>query len=199
MRDRTHKHLSEKMLERLADRDPRAVEAEAAERHLATCARCRIRLEAWERLFARIAALPELRPAPGFSQRVMARIAAAKAQARAPARAAWAPALVWVRRLWPVAAGVAVFWTASVGGAVAWLTRGSKMGLGDLLAWGVGRLQDAFWSGVVRVAGAVNPSAVDLNVSGLVIFVAFLTLLAFWGGRVLVRYTTPMTKVRIYA
>lgn len=199
MRDRTHKHLSEKLLERLVDRDLRAAEAEAAERHLATCVRCRGRLEAWERFFARLGALPELHPAPGFSERVMVRIAAAKAQAMAPARAAWTPALAWARRLWPVAAAAALFWTATFGGAVAWWTRSSEMGLGDLLTWGVARLQDVFWTGLVRVAGAVNLSAVDLNVGGLVLFVAFLTLFAFWGARVLVRYTTPMTKVRIYA
>lgn len=199
MRDKTHKHLSEKTLERLADRDLRAAEVKAAERHLATCARCRGRLEAWERLFARLAALPQWHPSPGFAQRVMVRIAAAPARAVAPARAAWTPALTWARRLWPAAAAVALFWTASVGGAMAWFTRSSEMGLAEMLAWGVARVQDAFWSGLVRVAGAVNLSGVDLNMGGLLLFVAFLTLFAFWGARVLMRYTTPMRKVRIYA
>lgn len=199
MRKRTHPHLSEETLERFVDRDLTGREADAVRRHLVSCADCRTRLTACEALFARMAALPRFAPAPGFPDRVMARIAAARATEFAAARAAWSPIAQWVRRLWPLAAGVAVFWTASVGGALAWITRQSEGGLAGWISWTLARLQDAFWTGVVRVAGAVNFGGLDLNVSGLVLFVAFLTLVALWGARVLVRYATPMSKVRTYA
>lgn len=190
-------HLSDEMLERHADRDLRGAEAVAVERHLHTCAACRSRLAEWESLFLQMAALPQFAPSPAFADRVMARIAA---QAPAQAGAARAPVvLAWARRLWPAAAAAAALWTVAVGGALAWIFRQAELGPVELVRWAVGRLQEGFWTLLVRAAGAVNLPAVEVNLTGLLAFLAFLTLLAFWGARVLVRYATPATKARSYA
>lgn len=191
------RHLSELALERYADRELGLEEARAAQRHLEGCPDCRTRLAEWEGLFLRIASVPALSPAPAFTDRVMARVAAARAAAPA---AAWAPLAVgWARRLWPAAAVGAAIWTASVGGLAAWLTTRVEVGPGELLSWAVARVQDGFWTLLVRVAGAANWPALEVNWAALLVFVAFLTLTALWGARVLVRYATPATKVRTYA
>lgn len=191
-------HLNDETLERYADRDLRGAKAAAAERHLESCEACRTRLAEWESLFLQMATLPRFAPAPGFADRVMVRVVAAAQPAKA--RAAWQPVVAtWGRRLWPAAAAAATVWTFTVGGALAWVSRRADVGPGELLGWGIVQARDAFWTTLVRVAGAIQLPAVEVDVAGLLAFAAFLSLLALWGARILLRYAVSTTKVRLYA
>lgn len=94
--------------------------ASGARKHLAACESCKKEVRGWENLFGALSALGHLAPAPGFAERVMARV-------RIPSLvpAPWATAggriLDWARGLlpqtrrgWAVAGGVASAPTVTV-------------------------------------------------------------------------------------
>lgn len=88
--------------------------------HLAACRPCRKESSGWREIFGALGSLGHLAPAPGFSERVMARV-----RIPAPVPARWTAAgnriLAWARRFlpetrkgWAVAGGIASAPTISV-------------------------------------------------------------------------------------
>jgi hypothetical protein len=185
-------HLGDEVLEMCADRALAGAERAAAERHLAACPACRARLGEWQALFARLEALPEFAPAPGFADRVIARLRPAAAGAAAgAARAArpWVPWSLawphWVRRAWPVAAGAAAVWGAAFTAGLVWFARRWALGPAEVAGWALGELREAFWTGVVRVAAAFATAGVSPDPRWALATLVALVALALWGARVL--------------
>lgn len=69
-----HSHLDGARIQALLDARLPEGERAAVESHVATCARCRARVQEWEALFARLASLPALAPSDRFAERVMAEV-----------------------------------------------------------------------------------------------------------------------------
>lgn len=67
-------HLSEWILEQLAEGELPVPEHQSAMRHLDGCARCSAELEAYRSLFTALSELPRFAPAEGFDDLVMARV-----------------------------------------------------------------------------------------------------------------------------
>ena len=91
-------------------------ERSAVEAHLVTCERCQAEVEEWRAVFATLAALPRLAPAPGFADRVLAHVRvkrpwtarAAAALARLAPRTTTGWALLTACLALPAAAGTAL-------------------------------------------------------------------------------------------
>ena len=66
------RHLSEDALQGYLDGALPDAERDRVGEHVASCARCRSRLEAWELLFSELDGLDEIAPSTGFADRVMA-------------------------------------------------------------------------------------------------------------------------------
>lgn len=134
------KHLSQTVLEQLADDElPRANRADALA-HLEVCGRCRAELDAHRALFDAMAALPRFSPSPAFADAVMARVQLA---------AAPHPVMAWLRRRlptthrgWGVLAVVLAAPTVLMGVLIAWLLAHplvSLRGLAEMaMDWGRG-------------------------------------------------------------
>jgi len=96
------------------------------ESHLLACTQCSTELEEWRSLFTTLAGLPQLTPATGFSDRVMARV---RIPAAAPFWAQWAAgARQLAHRLTPRTTGAWALASAFIalplllgGGVVTWL------------------------------------------------------------------------------
>lgn len=119
-------HLSTESLQGYAEGTIGAADRVALESHLQGCTRCGGELEEWRSLFTTLAGLPQLSPAAGFSDRVMARV---KVHVPVPV---WAPWLEGARqlaaRLTPRTAGAWALASACItlplllgGGLVTWL------------------------------------------------------------------------------
>jgi anti-sigma factor RsiW len=69
--NRELRHLSQEAFQGFLDGSLPAGEAEAVREHVASCARCRSELEAWQVLFHELGELGDLAPSDGFAERVM--------------------------------------------------------------------------------------------------------------------------------
>lgn len=67
-------HPSSELLQAYAGGEIEPDRGRAVEAHLDGCARCRSELEAWSLVFADLATLRDLGPAPGFAERVMEQV-----------------------------------------------------------------------------------------------------------------------------
>ncbi len=67
-------HPSPDRLEALVEGVLVELEHSAVEAHLVSCARCQAEVEEWRAVFAVLASLPRLAPAPGFADRVLAHV-----------------------------------------------------------------------------------------------------------------------------
>lgn len=67
-------HLETELLQAMAEGELDPARSEPARAHLAGCGRCRAELEGWQLLFSELEELPDLGPAMGFADRVMAEV-----------------------------------------------------------------------------------------------------------------------------
>lgn len=109
-------HPSSERLEALVEGVLVEAERSAVEAHLVSCERCQAEVEEWRAVFAVLASLPHLAPAPGFADRVLAhvkikqpwtaRVAAVLARLAPRTTAGWA--LLTACLTLPAAAGTAL-------------------------------------------------------------------------------------------
>lgn len=106
------RHVSGELIQDLADGALAARHAARVRAHVDACAACASELRTWRTLQARLARLERLAPAPGFTERVLARVRSAPVHAPAPA---WRRSLAAVgrlvpktRRAWAALSGVAL-------------------------------------------------------------------------------------------
>lgn len=85
-------HLTDLILERLAEGELPAAEAAEAHAHLEGCARCGSVLESYEALFGMLRELPRFAPSAAFADGVMARVRVAPREHLV---------VVWLRKLMP--------------------------------------------------------------------------------------------------
>lgn len=123
-----------------------------AQEHLAQCHACRERAEMEREVVGLLQAVPLLSPAPGFADRVMARVTVPEA-ARVPALAGVRRALA-TRRGVAVAAGLVVLLLGSMAGSVAWMLA-NQTTLVAVGQWMLGQAGHAAWIGVRDVATAL--------------------------------------------
>ncbi|CAN5625965.1 hypothetical protein BH23GEM10_BH23GEM10_10010 [soil metagenome] len=144
-------HPTAEQLEALADGALRGADRVTVESHLTGCTACRTAAGEWGALFEALAALPELAPAAGFSDRVMA-------GARMPAgtrwqqawqqawQSAWQQAAVQAGALadrvtpkstfgWALVAALVALPVVLGGGIVAWLVSNEYVTLDALRSW----------------------------------------------------------------
>lgn len=106
-------HLPAEQIQDYVDGTLAGAEGSRALDHLAACEPCRSEARGWQEIFSALGSLGHLAPAPGFAERVMARV-----RIRAPVPAPWARAgngiLAWgrgflprSRKGWAVAGGIA--------------------------------------------------------------------------------------------
>lgn len=140
-------HPTAEQLEALADGALRGADRVTVESHLTGCAACRTAAGEWRALFEALAALPELEPAAGFSDRVMAGV-------RMPAGARWQQAWqsTWQQVAaqagaladratpkstfgWGLAAALIALPVLLGGGVVAWLVSNEYVTPATLWSW----------------------------------------------------------------
>lgn len=136
-------HLSQDQLEAFLPRlrDEAGGPPPEQRRHLEACERCRHELDRLEALDEALAGLPELRPSPGFTEAVMARV-----ELPAP----------WYRRIWTAVLDrwvlLAVLLAgggATAGGAAWWVAARPEMTWGGLTSFVLERVSTLFWTAVV--------------------------------------------------
>jgi hypothetical protein len=124
--------------------------APAAQDHLAGCPSCRERAETEREVTALIAALPLMSPAPGFADRVMARVAVPQ-----PITVRTLDVLrrrvFATRRSMAIAASLLVVVAGSMTGSILW-TLGHQDTLAAVGAWLTAQAGQAAWLGVRGVA-----------------------------------------------
>jgi anti-sigma factor RsiW len=126
--------------------------APAAQEHLAHCPACQEQAQTEREIIALLAAMPLLGPAPGFADRVMARVSLPQ-----PAAAASLPSLrhriLASRRSTALAAGVLVLLAGSMAGSIIW-TLGHQQTLAALGQWLALQAWQAAWIGVRSIASS---------------------------------------------
>jgi hypothetical protein len=124
--------------------------APAAQAHLAGCPGCQERADTEREIVAMLSALPLLSPAPGFADRIMARV-------RVPqpvTLSTFATVRRWAfatRRHTAIAAGLLLVLACSMGGSIVW-TLAHQDTLAALGAWLTTQAGQAAWLGVRGVA-----------------------------------------------
>ena len=94
------------------------------ESHLMACSECQSSVEEWRSLFSVLASLPALSPAPGFSDRVMARVRIAPATAMAWHARAVQQAAHWLpktTRGWSMLVAILALPVVTGGSVLGWL------------------------------------------------------------------------------
>jgi anti-sigma factor RsiW len=154
-------HVASERLQDLLDGDLPARHVARVRAHVDTCAACTGELDAWRGVYARLSALDGFAPAPGFAERVLARLRAAPAVTRVPAwRRALATAGRFVpktRRAWAAISGIAV--TPAVTGALVLYTVFSHptLTLQALSSFVIWKLTDVF----TAAWGVLSTAALD--------------------------------------
>jgi hypothetical protein len=119
-------HLSTESLQGFAEGALAASERASLAAHVAGCSRCAAELAEWRTLFATLAALPQLVPAPDFANRVLAQVTI---PARAPVWVQWQAAGRQLAqrlaprstRAWALASAFMILPLLVGGGVTAWL------------------------------------------------------------------------------
>jgi hypothetical protein len=124
--------------------------APAAQDHLAFCPACQERAETEREIVALLGALPLLNPAPGFADRVMARITIPEPLAARSLRT-FRSRVFATRRTTAIAAGLLVLVLGSMAGSIVW-SLGHQDTLTALGTWLMGQAGQAAWLGVRGVA-----------------------------------------------
>jgi hypothetical protein len=124
--------------------------APAAQAHLAGCPACQERADTEREIVAMLGGLPLLSPAPGFADRIMARVRVPQpvtVSSFAMVRR-WALA---TRRHTAIAAGLLLVLACSMGGSIVW-TLGHRETLTALGGWLASQAGQVAWLGVRGVA-----------------------------------------------
>jgi hypothetical protein len=124
--------------------------APAAQDHLAFCPTCQERTETEREIVTLLGALPLIGPAPGFADRVMARVSVPEPPA-ARSLQSLRSRMFATRRSAALAASLLVLVAGSMAGSVVW-TLGHQDTLAALGAWLAGQAGQAAWLGVRGVA-----------------------------------------------
>jgi hypothetical protein len=123
--------------------------ARAGQDHLAQCLVCRERAETEREIVELLGALPLMSPAPGFADRVMARVALAQPLALPSLRSR----IFATRKSMALAASLLVLVAGSMAGSVVW-TLGHQDTLAALGGWLTAQAGQAAWLGVRGVASS---------------------------------------------
>jgi hypothetical protein len=126
--------------------------APAGQDHLASCLVCRERAETEREIVELLGALPLMSPAPGFSDRVMARVSVPQ-PAAVPALAALRQRIFASRRSMALAASLLLLVAGSMTGSVVW-TLSHQETLAALSSWLTAQAGQAAWLGVRGVASS---------------------------------------------
>ena len=124
--------------------------APAAQAHLAGCPACQERADTEREIVAMLGALPLLGPAPGFSDRVMARVRIPEAVTVSTFAMLRRKAFA-TRRNTAIAAGLLLALFGSMAGSIVW-TLGNQDTLAALGGWLTAQAGQAAWIGVRGVA-----------------------------------------------
>jgi hypothetical protein len=124
--------------------------APASEDHLAQCLVCRERAETEREIVELLGTLPLMSPAPGFAERVMARVSIPQPVAL-PALASLRNRVFATRRSMALAASLLVLVAGSMAGSVVW-TLGHQDTLAALGGWLTAQAGQVAWLGVRGVA-----------------------------------------------
>ena len=124
--------------------------APAAQAHLAGCPACQERADTEREIVAMLGALPLLSPAPGFSDRVMARVRIPEAVTVSTFAMLRRKAFA-TRRNTAIAAGLLLALFGSMAGSIVW-TLGNQDTLAALGGWLTAQAGQAAWIGVRGVA-----------------------------------------------
>ena len=124
--------------------------APASEDHLDQCLVCRERAETEREIVELLGTLPLMSPAPGFAERVMARVSIPQ-PVTLPALASLRNRVFATRRSMALAASLLVLVAGSMTGSVVW-TLGHQETLAALGGWLTAQAGQAAWLGVRGVA-----------------------------------------------
>lgn len=124
--------------------------APAAQNHLAFCPTCQERTETEREIVALLGALPLMSPAPGFADRVMARVTIPEPLTVRSLRT-FRTRVFATRRSMAIAAGLLVLLLGSMTGSVVW-TLSHQETLAALGNWLMGQAGQAAWLGLRGVA-----------------------------------------------
>jgi hypothetical protein len=160
--------------------------APAAQEHLAYCPACQERAETEREIVTLLGTLPLLGPAPGFADRVMARVAVPQTAAVPPLHT-FRHRIFASRRTAALAAGLLVLLAGSMAGSIAWTLAHQETltAVGHWLALQAGQ---AAWLGLRSVASNVieQPwfaALKDLAAHpGRLVLAMTLAMLAYLGG-----------------
>ena len=126
--------------------------APAAQAHLVGCPACQERTDTEREIVAMLGALPLLSPAPGFSDRVMARVRVPEAVAVSTLTVLRRRAFA-TRRNTAIAASLLIALLGSMAGSIVW-TLGHQETLAALGGWLSAQAGQAAWIGVRGVASS---------------------------------------------
>ncbi len=154
----TYIHPEPERLEAYAAGEHAASDAAIVESHLLACARCRAEVEEWRTLFSALADLPELEPAAGFADRVMASV---RIQQPLGARAlALADRVVpKTRRAWTLVAAMLGLPTLGLSAILAWVLTRPWITVQGLFSFGTRQVMAAFAVLPARAFDLVSHSA----------------------------------------
>ena len=124
--------------------------APAAQDHLSQCPSCQERADTEREIVALLGALPLMSPAPGFADRVMARVTIPQPFAARSLRSLHRRVFA-TRRTMALAAGLLAIVVGSMAGSIVW-TLGHQETLAALGGWLVGQAGQFAWLGVRGVA-----------------------------------------------
>ena len=124
--------------------------APAAQAHLAGCPACQERADTEQEIVAMLSALPLLSPAPGFADRVMARVRVPEPVAVSTFALLRRKAFA-TRRSTAIAASLLVLLLGSMGGSIVW-TLAHQDTLAALGGWLTAQAGQAAWLGIRGVA-----------------------------------------------
>lgn len=138
-------HPPAERLEAYAAGELDAGDVAVLESHLLDCGRCRLEVEEWRALFGALSDLPEMAPAAGFSERVMARV-----QIRRPL-AVRVDALVGrlvprTAKGWALAGAALGLPTLVMGMVMAWIASQPWLSISAVLGFGLQRVGTALAS-----------------------------------------------------
>jgi hypothetical protein len=158
----------------------------AEQDHLAQCLVCRERAETEREVVELLGALPLMSPAPGFSERVMARVTVPRPQV-VPVLASLRNRVFATRRSMALAASLLVLVAGSMTGSIVW-TLGHQDTLAALGEWLTAQAGQAAWLGVRGVASNFmeQPWFAGLKAlaasPGRLALASALALIAYFGG-----------------
>jgi anti-sigma factor RsiW len=182
------KHIPSGRLQDFVDGVLPAPQAAEALVHVTACEICQDEAKGWEKLFASLASLERFAPAPGFAQRVMAKV-----HTRVPLPAPWVEAgnrvLGWARGFlpqtrngWAVAGGIASAPTITMAALVYLVFSHPLLSVGDFTTYVLWKGSALLSSLVSAVAGAAVDSVALFRAYTLLGSLARSPLLLGFGG-----------------